>query len=345
MSSRRSFRVDELAKQVGGSLIGDGSVEISGVASLADAGPQDLSFFASDKYSDALAKTGAGALLTAKQVPTLTIPQIVLPDPFLGINGLIDLFHPPDRAKPPTGVDPQAKVVDSVRIGEGSSIGPFVFVGDGTSIGARTVIHSGAYIGAEVRLGDEVVVWPNVVIREGSVIGSHVTIHSGAVIGADGFGFARRNGSFIKLRHVGIVIIEDDVEIGANATIDRANFGRTLIRRGVRLDNLVHIGHNVEIGEDTVMAAQCGVSGSTVIGRRVMMGGQVGMVDHIKIGDDSIFIAQSGVIGDVPAQAKVSGYPARSHREVLRAQAEMRGLSRLRAKLRAIEEKLSRFRS
>lgn len=343
MKSRRSFRVDELAKQAGGSLIGDGSVEIAGIASLAEAGPKDLSFFASDKYSDALARTRAGALLTAKQVPTLKIPQIVLPDPFLGINSLINLFHPPDGAKPPTGIDSQAKVSDSARIGEGASIGPFVFVGEGASIGARTVIHSGAYVGPQVQLGDEVVVWPNVVIREGSVIGSRVTIHAGAVIGADGFGFARRNGRFIKLRHVGIVLIEDDVEIGANATIDRANLGRTLIRRGVRLDNLVHIGHNVEVGEDTAMAAQCGVSGSTVIGKRVMMGGQVGMADHLRIGDDSILMGQSGVIGNVPARAKVTGYPARPHREVLRAQAEMRGLARIKAKLRAIEEKLSRL--
>lgn len=324
-------------------MIGNGAVEVEGVASLADAGPTDLSFFASEKYSVALSDTHAGALLTPRHIPTLEIPQIVLPDPFLGINRLVDLFHPPDRTKPPPGVDRQARVADSAQIGEDASIGPFVFVGEGAIIGARTVIHSGAYVGAEVRMGDDVVVWPNVVIREGSVIGSRVTMHAGAVIGADGFGFARRNGSFIKLRHVGIVCIEDDVEIGANATIDRANFGRTLIRRGVRLDNLVHIGHNVEIGEDTAMAAQCGVSGSTVIGKRVMMGGQVGMVDHLRIGDDSIFIAQSGVIGDVPARSKVSGYPARPHREFLRAQAEMRGLARWKARLRAIEEKLSRL--
>ena len=324
-------------------MIGDGSVEVSGVASLADAGPEDLSFFASDKYAEALAQTRAGALITAKRIPTLAIPQIVLPDPFLGINRLMDVFHPPDGEKPPAGIDSHAKIASSAKIGEGASIGPFVFVGERATIGARTVIHSGAYLGADVGIGDDTVIWPNVVIREGSVIGSRVTIHSGAVIGADGFGFARRNGSFIKLRHVGIVLVEDDVEIGANATIDRANFGRTLIRRGVRLDNLVHIGHNVEIGEDTALAAQCGVSGSTVIGKRVMMGGQVGIVDHLKIGDDAILIAQSGVIGDVPHGAKVSGYPARPHREVLRAQAEMRGLARWKARLRAIEERLGRL--
>lgn len=345
MTRRRSFRVDELAKQAGGNLIGDGSVEVDGIASLDDAGPTDLSFFASEKYSDALKNTRAGALVTASKVKSLEIPQIVVPDPFLGINGLVDLFHPPDRAKPPSGIDPQAKVANSAQIGEGASIGPFVFVGEGASIGARAVVHAGCYIGTDVRLGDDVVLWPNVVIREDSLIGSRVTIHAGAVVGADGFGFARRKGSFIKLRHVGIVQIEDDVEIGANATIDRANFGRTLIRSGVRLDNLVHIGHNVEIGQDTAMAAQCGVSGSTVIGKRVMMGGQVGVVDHLNVGDDSILIAQSGVIGDIPAGAKVSGYPARPHREFLRAQAERKGLARIRARLRAIEEKIGRLLS
>ena len=345
MSNRRSFRVDELAKQVGGDLVGNGSVEITGVASLADAGPTDVSFFASAKYSDALLRTRAGAILSVDNVPGLAIPQILVSDPFLNINRLVDLFNPPDQLRPPPGIDPQAKISGSSEIGEEVSIGPFVCIGDEASIGARTVLHPGVYVGQGVRLGEDVTVWPNVVIREGTSIGSRVIVHPGAVIGADGFGFARRNGHFFKIRHVGTVVIEDDVEIGANATIDRATFGRTLIRRGVRIDNQVHIGHNVEIGEDTVMAAQCGVSGSTVIGRRVMMGGQVGLGDHLKVGDDAILIGQSGVIGDIQAGAKVSGYPARSHAEVLRAQAEMRALPRLKAKLRELEEKIQRLLS
>ena len=345
MSTRRSFRVNELAKQVGGNLVGDGNVEITGVASLSDAGPTDISFFASSQYSDAMAGTRAAAILSVDAVPTLTIPQILVSDPFLSINRLVDLFYPPDQLKPPPGIDPQAKIADSAEIGAGVSIGPFVCVGAEATIGTRAVLHPGVYVGEGARLGEDVTLWPNVVIREGTSIGSRVTIHPGAVIGADGFGFARRNGHFIKIRHVGTVVIEDDVEIGANATIDRATFGRTLIRRGVRLDNQVHIGHNVEIGEDTVMAAQCGVSGSTVIGKRVMMGGQVGLADHLNVGDEAIFIGQSGVIGDIPPGVQVSGYPARSHREVLRAQAEMRALPRLKAKLRELEEKIQRLLS
>ncbi len=345
MSNRRTFRVDELAKQVGGDLVGNGSVEITGVASLADAGPTDVSFVASAKYADALAHTRAGAILSVDNVPELAIPQILVSDPFLSINRLVDLFNPPDQLRPPPGIDPQAKISGSAEIGAGVSIGPFVCIGAEASIGARTVLHPGVYVGEGVRLGVDVTVWPNVVIREGTSIGSRVIIHPGAVIGADGFGFARRNGHFFKIRHVGTVVMEDDVEIGANATIDRATFGRTLIRRGVRLDNQVHIGHNVEIGEDTVMAAQCGISGSTVIGRRVMMGGQVGMADHVKVGDDAILIGQAGVIGDIPAGTKVSGYPARPHGEVLRALAEMRALPRLKAKLRELEEKIQRLLS
>jgi UDP-3-O-[3-hydroxymyristoyl] glucosamine N-acyltransferase len=218
---------------------------------------------------------------------------------------------------------------------------PFAYVGKDTTIGARTTIHPGVKIGAGVRLGEDCLIWPNVVIREGAIIGSRVIVHPGAVIGADGFGYAKREGRYIKVRHVGIVVIEDDVEIGANATVDRGTLGRTWIKRGVKLDNLVHIAHNVEVGEDTVMAAQCGISGSTVIGNRVMMGGQVGLVDHLQIGDEALFIAQSGVIGNIPPRAKVSGYPARSHREVLRAHAAMRGLDRLRDKVRSLEKKVS----
>jgi UDP-3-O-[3-hydroxymyristoyl] glucosamine N-acyltransferase len=343
LKTKRAFKLEELADRLKGKLVGKNDVEVSGLSSLADAGPKDISFYSGPAYADALAKTRAGALLTASQQQELDVPQILVPDPFLAAAELMELFYPPDEPPHEEGVHALAFVADSARIGHGSRVMPFAYIGESSSIGERTTIHPGVKIESDVQLGDDCLIWPNVVIRRSSRIGSRVIIHPGAVIGADGFGYARRDNKFIKLRHVGIVVIEDDVEIGANATVDRGTIGHTLIRRGVKLDNLVHIAHNVQVGEDSVMAAQTGISGSTVIGNRVLMGGQVGLVDHLQIGDDAIFIAQSGVIGDIPPKAKVSGYPARPHRDVLRAQAELRSLGRLRKKVRALEEKLSRI--
>jgi UDP-3-O-[3-hydroxymyristoyl] glucosamine N-acyltransferase len=323
--------------------VGDTGVEVTGLASLADAGPNDLSFYAGTTYAAHLARTRAGALLIARHHADLDIPQILVADPFLAVSMLMDLFYPPEETELPTGIHSLASVDESSRIGDDVRVMPFACIGKDTAIGSRTTIHAGVKIGTGVRLGEDCLIWPNVVIRERALIGSRVIIHPGAVIGADGFGYAKREGRYIKVRHVGIVVIEDDVEIGANATIDRGTMGRTLIKRGVKLDNLVHIAHNVEIGEDTVMAAQCGISGSSVIGNRVMMGGQVGLVDHLHIGDEALLIAQSGIIGDIPSRAKVSGYPARSHREVLRAQVEMRGLGRLRDKVKKLEKQVARL--
>jgi UDP-3-O-[3-hydroxymyristoyl] glucosamine N-acyltransferase len=345
LSKKAIFRVDELATKVGGQVAieTDGSVELSGLASLADAEPQDLSFYTGSAYAAELAQTRAGALLIAKHYPKIPVPQILVPDPFLATNQLLDLFYPVEQDKQGAGVHSLAAVADSAELGEGVRIMPFACIGKGTTIGARTTIHPGVKIDAGVQVGEDCLFWHNAVIRERAIIGSRVTLHPGAVIGADGFGYARRNGRFIKLRHIGIVVIEDDVEIGANATIDRANLGRTVIRRGVKLDNLVHLAHNVQIGEDSAIAAQCGISGSTVIGKRVLMGGQVGLVDHLNVGDEAILIAQSGVIGNIETGAKVSGYPARPHQEVLRSQAEMRNLGRLRERVRILEEKLAQL--
>jgi UDP-3-O-[3-hydroxymyristoyl] glucosamine N-acyltransferase len=339
LTASRSFRLGELAERVQGQLEGDAALEIDGIAALADAGPRELSFYAHEKYAPLLPQTRAGALLTHEKLG-VAIAQVLVQDPVVSINELLDLFHP--RAPAATaGIDRQARVDETATIGRDVSIQAFACVGPEASVGARTTIGAGAYLGRGVRVGEDSILGPNVVILDGSILGSRVILHAGAVVGADGFGYARRDGRFIRMRHVGTVVIEDDVEIGANATIDRATLGRTVIRRGVKLDNQVHIGHNVEVGEDTVMAAQCGVSGSTVVGRRVMMGGQVGLVDHLVVGDEAKLVAQSGVIGDVAPGAIVSGYPARAHREVLRAQAELRTLARLRARVSALERKLS----
>jgi UDP-3-O-[3-hydroxymyristoyl] glucosamine N-acyltransferase len=342
LSETKAFRIDALAERLGANLVGDGSATVSGIASLVDAGPTDLSLYADPRYRRELQSTRAGALVTREPLSGLTIPQIVHSDPFLAIASLAELFHPSETRSP--GVHEKAWVAPSARLAPDVAVAPFAYVGEEVEVGAKTVIHPGVFLGARVSVGEESVLWPNVVIRENCRIGNRVVIHPGAVLGADGFGFARRDGKFVKIRHVGIVVIEDDVEIGANATIDRGTLGRTLIRRGVKVDNLVHIAHNVEVGEDSAMAAQVGISGSTVIGKRVLMGGQVGLVDHLTVGDGAVLIAQSGVIGDVPEGARLSGYPARPHREVLKAAAELRGLTRLKERLRRLEEEVRGLR-
>jgi UDP-3-O-[3-hydroxymyristoyl] glucosamine N-acyltransferase len=341
-SETKKFRVDELAERLGGRVIGDGSVVVSGIASLADARPSDLSLYADPRYRSELSATKAGALVTREAIVEVGVPQIVHPDPFLSLAALVDLFHPAAAHHP--GIDERAWVAPSARVAPDAAVYPFVWIGEGAEIGARTVLHPGVYVGDGASVGEDSVLWPNVVVREGCRIGRRVVIHPGAVLGADGFGFARKDRRFVKIRHVGSVVVEDDVEIGANAAIDRGTLGRTLLRRGVKIDNLVHIAHNVEVGEDSAMAAQVGISGSTVIGKRVLMGGQVGLADHLVVGDDAVLIAQSGVIGDVPHGATLSGYPARPHREVLKATAELRGLDRLKKRLKALEEEVRALR-
>lgn len=343
LSESKAFRLDALAERLSGGVSGDGSVVVSGIASLRDAGPKDLTLYADPRYRRELESTRAGALLTREPLARVAIPQIVHPDPFLALAALVDLFHPRSTHVP--GIDERALVAHSARLAADVTVYPFAYVEEGAEVGARTVLHPGVFLGAGASVGEDSVLWPNVVIRERCRIGSRVVIHAGAVLGADGFGFARRDGKFVKIRHVGIVVVEDDVEIGANATIDRGTLGRTLIRRGVKIDNLVHIAHNVEVGEDSAMAAQVGISGSTLIGKRVLMGGQVGLVDHLEVGDDAVLIAQSGVISDVSGGAKLSGYPARPHREVLKGVAELRGLDRLKVRLRKLEEEVRRLRA
>ena len=342
LSSKSSFGTDmdmaTLADRLDGRVVGDSSRKLTGLSSLAEAGPHDLAFYSDARYRAALKATKAGGLITQEPIEELAIPQIVHPDPFLAFVELVDMFFPDDAVA--AGIHPLAYVDDSAQVGSDVTIFPFACVSADARIGAGCVLHSGVYLGRGATIGEACTLWPNVVIRERVSLGARVIVHPGAVLGADGFGFARREATFIKVRHVGSVTIEDEVEIGANTTIDRGTLGDTVIGRGVKIDNLVHIAHNVHIGEGTAMAAQSGVSGSTVIGKRVLMGGQVGMVDHLSIGDDAVLTAQSGVIGDVPESAMVSGYPARPHREVMRSTAELRRLSKLRRRVRALEEQI-----
>jgi len=342
LSDKHVFRLDELAELLGAQLVGDGETQITGLSSLSDSSAGDLTFYADPRYEDAVARTKAAAVLTRSELASFDGPQLILDDPFLAFLALVDRFHPP--AEHIAGISENADVAAGATIGDGTTVYPFATVGARARIGAATVIHPGVHVGADVVIGDRCTLWPNVVVREDCRIGDDVIVHAGAVIGADGFGFARRGGAFIKVRHVGSVHIENDVEIGANATIDRGTLGRTLIGRGVKIDNLVHIAHNVQIGEASALAAQVGISGSSVIGQRVLIGGQAGIADHVVVHDDAILLAQSGVIGEIEERTAVSGYPARPHRETMRAQAEIRRLSSLKRRVRELEARLDVLR-
>ena len=283
----------ELADLVGGDLRGDPKIEVGRMASLEEAQPGEITFLASPKDSDRLEKTRATAAVVPLSLSAFPIPVIRTSNPYLAYARIQALF----TRKPQTlrGIDPRAFIGKGVKMGSDVSIFPFAYIGDESEIGDRAVIHPGVFIGESVQVGEETILYPNVVILDRCLVGKRVILHAGTVIGSDGFGFARDGAHYVKIPQVGIVQVDDDVEIGANCTIDRAAMGKTWIKRGVKTDNLVQIAHNVTIGEDTVIVAQVGIAGSTEIGNRVALGGQVGVVGHIKIGDGAMIGAQAGV--------------------------------------------------
>ena len=334
-----TFTLQELATTSGGELVGDPLLQITGAASLAEATPGEISFFANRKYIGLLRKTRASAVF----VPTdfgepITPAQIRVSNPTKAFEQVVFKFAP----KPITfaaGIHPSAVVDRSAQLGERVSIQPHAVVEAGARIGDDTIIGAGSYVGHETTIGSACLIYPRVTIRERSRIGSRVIIHSGAVIGADGFGFEMVGDRQQKIQQLGIVQIDDDVEIGANTTIDRARFGRTWIRQGVKIDNLVQIAHNVVIGKDSVIVAQSGISGSTRVGQRVMMGGQVGIVGHLEIGDGTAIGAQSGVSKSTRGGAWF-GSPAVPLAEAKQQIAWIHRLGKLFARVKEIEKKL-----
>src|SRR5437867_10771517 len=279
----------------GGELVGDPKLNITGAASLADASSGEISFFANRKYLGLLRKTRASAVFVPPDFgETLAAAQVRVSNPTKAFEQVVLTFAPKPITFAP-GIHPSAIVGSGVRLGERVSIQPHAVIEDGSKIGDDTIIGAGSYIGHETTIGSACLIYPLVTIRERSRIGSRVILHSGAVIGADGFGFEMIDGRQQKIQQLGIVQIDDDVEICANTTIDRARFGRTWLQQGVKIDNLVQIAHNVVIGKNSVVAAQVGVAGSVRIGERVMIGGQVGIIGHIEIGDATMIGAQTGV--------------------------------------------------
>jgi UDP-3-O-[3-hydroxymyristoyl] glucosamine N-acyltransferase len=332
--------LSELAQRLDCRLEGDGALEISGVAGLQQAGPGDLTFYSNPKYSAALGATRASAVIAGDDAPGAACAVLRSPHPYLAFARAVEILAPPERPKP--GVHPLAFVGSDVTLGDGVSIGPFVAIGDGVSIGARTILYPHVTIGSGARLGEDCIVHARVSIRERVEIGRRVILQDGVVIGSDGYGFARRpDGTHHKIPQTGGVVIEDDVEIGANSTVDRPAVGETRIGAGAKLDNLVHIAHGVQIGRDVLLAAQVGIAGSTVVEERVTMGGQVGVVGHITIGRGAVLAAQSGVTNSVEAGTFVTGYPAIPNREWLKASTVFKRLPELRKTVADLERRIA----
>ena len=339
--ARKSLSLKELSNHVGGVITGDSSVMIHGAAGLKEAGKGEITFLSNPRYANLLGETQASAVILSRPDPKLKCAQIVVENTYYAFALILRLLV--SEAYQPAGVSSQAFIGDEVRLGRDLSILPFVAIERGAEIGDRVVLYPGVFIGAGSKVGSDTVVHSNASIREKVSIGERVIIHSGVVIGSDGFGFATHQGSHHKIPQIGTVIIEDDVEIGANATVDRAAMGKTVIGRGTKIDNQVQIAHNVEVGEHCLLVSQVGISGSTVIGNYVTLAGQTGVAGHLTIGDHVVAGGRSGVTKDVGPNQVVSGYPALPHRQWLEAQVIFGKLPELRKRIKALEIQLEKF--
>jgi UDP-3-O-[3-hydroxymyristoyl] glucosamine N-acyltransferase len=306
--------VAEIAQIINADVIGDGSVRVGNVRGIEYAEPGDLTFCIDPKYVPDLKKTKASAVLVRADLKDddLPITQIVVEDPRAAFQTLTEALAPPPIEYPP-GVHPTAYVADDAILGDNVSVQPFAVVESGCTIGANVVIGAQSYVGHYSTVGRDSLIYQQVVVRERTAIGERVILHPGVVIGGDGFGYDQVDGKHVKIPQIGTVVIEDDVEIGANTTVDRARFDKTIIKRGSKIDNLVMIAHNCEIGEDCILCGQVGLSGSAKLGQRVVMAGQTGMAGHVKLGDDVIIGAKSGVSKSLLKEGFYIGLPAVPH--------------------------------
>jgi UDP-3-O-[3-hydroxymyristoyl] glucosamine N-acyltransferase len=334
------MRLREIAGHLNARVAPDAAdPEIVGVASLADANPGDISFFGNPKYLGALRKSRASAVLVPENFTEEPGPVMLrVPNPAEAFAAVLPFFTPKPLVHPP-GIHPTAVVSPEATLGPDCAIGPFVVIEAQAKIGARCVVQAHSFIGQESVLGDECHIHPNVTVRERCKIGSRVILHSGVVIGADGFGYEFREGRQQKIPQTGTVQIDDDVEIGANSAVDRARFGRTWIQKGTKIDNLVQIGHNVTIGEHSVLCAQVGISGSTRIGNYVTLAGKVGLSGHIEIGDKVMIGAMSGLAKNVPSNTIMFGAPAQPIREYKENYALLKNIRKLYDRVKALEGK------
>jgi len=345
----REISIEDVAGLSGGRVEGDPAIRVSGIAPLDQAGPDELGFLAQRRYVKYLPECRARAILVgealapeAREVATMVIVR----EPHAALPPLLDAFYPPVPTQP--GIHSTAVLGKGVSLGEGVSIGPYAVLEEGAIIGHRVRIGAHAVVGRGCVVGPESILHPHVVLYPGTRLGERVVLHAGVRLGVDGFGFVPVGGEHRKVPQVGECILEDDVEIGANTCVDRGSIGRTVIGKGSKLDNLIHLAHNVQVGEGVLMAAMVGISGSTRVGNRAMFGGQAGMVGHIEIGEGARIGAQAGVIGDIPPGETVSGYPARNNREFLRAMGlafklpdTLRRIEELEARITELESQLT----
>ena len=329
----------EIARFVDGTVEGNDNILVSGIAEIEKAKEGDITFIANPKYVKFLDSTQASVVVCSPDLSSKTKTLLKVKNPYLAYARIIRFGHPP-MCESGT-VDERAVIGKDVRIGRNVTIYPYVFVGDGCVIDEGVTIYPNCFIGTNVSIGKDTFVHPNVTIREGCVLGSRVIIHSGTVIGSDGFGFAKDGPRYYKIPQLGIVQIDDDVEIGANCTIDRATMGKTWIQRGVKIDNLVQVAHNVVVGENSIIIAQVGISGSTKLGKNVILAGQVGIIGHVELGDNVRVGAQSGVGKSIPAGQIVSGSPAIAHRDWLKNCQILNRLPELRKKIMKMEKRLA----
>ncbi|MBN1365588.1 MAG: UDP-3-O-(3-hydroxymyristoyl)glucosamine N-acyltransferase [Syntrophaceae bacterium] len=328
----------EIAAFIGGTIIGSEDIIISNIRSIEEADKGDLTFIANKKYLKNLKTTKASAILVSPQTTAEGKNLIVVSEPYVALVKLLDLFYPADHGR--SGISSDAYIEDGVEVSSKATIFPRAFISKGVKIGKGTVVYPGVFIGKNVSIGENSIIYANVTVHHSCVIGNRVILHSGVIIGADGFGFASPGRQNIKIPQVGFVQIDNDVEIGANTTIDRATLGKTWIQRNVKIDNLVQIAHNVVIGENSVITAQVGISGSTKLGKSVLVGGQAGMVGHISIGDNVMIAAGSGIHRDIKPGEIVGGNPQLPYKEWLQFEACRSKLPEIRATFRDLVKKV-----
>jgi UDP-3-O-[3-hydroxymyristoyl] glucosamine N-acyltransferase len=334
-----SYRLDDLARRVGGEVRGDASLQVQGLATLEQAGKGDLSFLTHRGYRRQAETTQAGAVLVGPDVELPGRDLLVCAEPYAALARLLELFHPPE--KPAPGVSPDARVAADVKLGRDVHVGPFAVVEEGSELGDRAVVGAACVVGSGCRVGEASELRPHGVLYPGTRIGARCLIHAGVVLGGDGFGFATSAGSHLKVLQVGRVVIEDDVEVGANSAVDRAMLGETRIGQGSKIDDLVMIAHGVQLGAGALLAAQSGVAGSSRLGAGVRLAGQAGVAGHLRVADHVTVAAKSAVFGDVDDPGFVAGVPAVDHRQWKRSQASLKRLPELLREVRQLRQRVA----